>query len=52
MTAPSVSLVIIGVLLILFGVATTPFYQPVGNAAFWLGIPLLALGILLILAKA
>ena len=39
-------LVIIGVVLILFGIAATPLYQPVGNASFWIGVVLLVIGII------
>jgi hypothetical protein len=40
-----VFLVIVGVGLILFGVVSTPVYQPLGNASFWLGVLLEIIGI-------
>jgi uncharacterized membrane protein HdeD (DUF308 family) len=44
---PMVWLVIIGVVLILVGVVATPVFFSLGNAAFWIGVFLLAVGILL-----
>ena len=42
---PAVYLVVIGVILILVGVVTTPVYFDLGNAAFWIGVLLLAIGL-------
>jgi len=42
---PQVFLVIIGAALILFGVVSTPIYQPLGNASFWLGVLVEIVGI-------
>lgn len=46
----SVYLIFGGVILILIGVITTPIYFSFGNAAFWIGVLVLALGILALLA--
>ncbi len=46
---PQVYLVVIGVILLLIGVVATPVYQPLGNAAFWLGALLLVIGLALII---
>jgi len=48
---PQVYLVIIGVLLLLAGIVLTPVDPPLGNAAFWLGVILLVIGIGLIIAE-
>ena len=48
---PQVYLVIIGGLLLLAGVVLTPIDHPLGNAAFWLGVLLLVIGIGLIIAE-
>jgi len=45
-------LVIIGVLLILAGVVLTPVYQPLGNAAFWLGVVMLFVGMIIVIARS
>ena len=48
---PSVLLIAFGAILILVGVVTTPVFFDFGNAAFWLGVLVLALGILALFFK-
>jgi Na+-transporting NADH:ubiquinone oxidoreductase subunit NqrB len=45
------AVIITGVILILLGVVFTPVYQPFGNAAFWLGVLLLAIGIFVFVVR-
>ncbi len=46
---PRISLVIFGVILIIIGVVVTPVYYALGNACFWIGVPVTVIGILLII---
>jgi hypothetical protein len=41
----------LGVILILVGVVATPIFFDFGNAAFWIGVFVLALGILALIFK-
>jgi hypothetical protein len=44
--------ILAGVILILVGVVSTPFYHPFGNASFWLGVLLLILGVLVFVFRS
>lgn len=45
-------LVIIGVILILTGVVTTPLYQSFGSTAFWVGAIVLLGGIIAVILRS